>query len=107
MIKRGQNMVEKKPLLKCTNICKYFGVTKAVDHVDFELYDGEIRGLVGENGSGKSTLVSVFAAILERDDGEIEMDAMPYQPHNQIQANDLGVNMITQEMGTIDSLTIA
>ena len=107
MIKRGQNMVEKKPLLKCTNICKYFGVTKAVDHVDFELYDGEIRGLVGENGSGKSTLVSVIAAILERDDGEIEMDAMPYQPHNQIQANDLGVNMITQEMGTIDSLTIA
>lgn len=100
-------MKEKQLLMKCTNMCKYFGATKAVDHVDLELFHGEIRGLVGENGSGKSTLVSAIAAIFDRDHGEIELDGKPYRPRNQLEANDLGVNMIAQEMGTIDTLSIA
>ena len=100
-------MKEKKLLMKCTDMCKCFGVTKAVDHVDFELYRGEIRGLVGENGSGKSTLVNAIVAIFGRDGGQIELDGKPYTPRNQLEANDLGVNRMTQEMGTIDTLTIA
>lgn len=100
-------MREKQLLMRCTDMCKYFGVTKAVDHVNFELYRGEIRGLVGENGSGKSTLVSSIAAIFPRDSGEIVLDGKVYNPTNQLEANDCGVNMITQEMGTIDTLTIA
>ena len=46
-------------LLRAENIVKTFGPTKALQGVDFTLYAGEIRGLIGENGSGKSTLCSI------------------------------------------------
>ena len=47
-----------QPLLEVHNLKTYFytedGVVKAVDGVDFEVYPGEVLGLVGESGCGKS-----------------------------------------------------
>ena len=48
-----QNNVE--TLLKVENLCQYFGPTKAVDNVSFEVKKGEVFGLVGESGCGKTT----------------------------------------------------
>ena len=42
-------------LLRAEDLCQYFGPLKAVDHVSFELYKGEVFGLVGESGCGKTT----------------------------------------------------
>ena len=42
-------------LLKVENLCQYFGFTKAVDDVSFEVKKGEVFGLVGESGCGKTT----------------------------------------------------
>ncbi|MGZ6347844.1 MAG: ABC transporter ATP-binding protein, partial [Anaerolineales bacterium] len=58
----------KKPLLEVKNLKTYFytedGVVKAVDGVDFEVYPGEVLGLVGESGCGKSvSLLSVMRLI--------------------------------------------
>ena len=44
-----------KGLLKVEHLCQYFGPTKAVDDVSFEIKKGEIFGLVGESGCGKTT----------------------------------------------------
>uniref|UniRef100_A0A7J3X7E3 ABC transporter ATP-binding protein n=1 Tax=Thermofilum pendens TaxID=2269 RepID=A0A7J3X7E3_THEPE len=50
-----------KPLLEVKNLRAYyrtfFGVVRAVDGVSFELYRGEILGIIGESGCGKSSLV--------------------------------------------------
>lgn len=42
-------------LLKVDHLCQYFGSTKAVDDVSFEIHKGEVFGLVGESGCGKTT----------------------------------------------------
>ena len=42
-------------LLKVENLCQYFGATRAVDDVSFEIKKGEVFGLVGESGCGKTT----------------------------------------------------
>ena len=42
-------------LLRVENLCQYFGRTKAVDDVSFEVHKGEVFGLVGESGCGKTT----------------------------------------------------
>ena len=42
-------------LLKVDHLCQYFGPTKAVDDVSFEVHKGEVFGLVGESGCGKTT----------------------------------------------------
>jgi len=58
----------KKPLLQVKNLRTYFyteaGVVKAVDGVDFEVYPGEVLGIVGESGCGKSvTSLSIMRLI--------------------------------------------
>ena len=42
-------------LLHIENLCQYFGPTKAVDNVSFDIYKKEVFGLVGESGCGKTT----------------------------------------------------
>lgn len=42
-------------LLKVEHLCQYFGSTKAVDDVSFDIKKGEVFGLVGESGCGKTT----------------------------------------------------
>ena len=42
-------------LLKVEHLCQYFGRTKAVDDVSFDIKKGEVFGLVGESGCGKTT----------------------------------------------------
>ena len=47
--------------------------TVAVDHVSFEIHEGEIFGVLGPNGSGKSTLIRLMATLLIPDEGHIEI----------------------------------
>ena len=42
-------------LLRVENLCQYFGPTKAVHNVSFDIKKGEVFGLVGESGCGKTT----------------------------------------------------
>lgn len=66
---------EKKPCLRGSGLTKIFGMgrtkTVAVDHVDFEFYEGEIVSIVGESGSGKTTLAKMLLGLINTTDGEI------------------------------------
>ena len=46
---------EQEVLLKVENLCQFFGPTKAVNNVSFDIKKGEVFGLVGESGCGKTT----------------------------------------------------
>ena len=46
---------QNETLLRVENLCQYFGPTKAVDNVSFDIKKGEVFGLVGESGCGKTT----------------------------------------------------
>ncbi len=48
-------MSNNETLLRVEHLCQYFGPTKAVDDVSFEIKKGEVFGLVGESGCGKTT----------------------------------------------------
>ena len=47
--------------------------TIAVNHVSFEVKEGEIFGVLGPNGSGKSTLIRLMATLLLPDDGKLQV----------------------------------
>ena len=48
-------MSNNETLLRVEHLCQYFGPTKAVDDVSFDIKKGEVFGLVGESGCGKTT----------------------------------------------------
>ncbi|MEM1545588.1 MAG: ABC transporter ATP-binding protein [Candidatus Methanomethylicia archaeon] len=58
-------------ILKIANVTKKFRGLVAVNDVSFDLYNGEILGLVGPNGAGKTTLLNVINGIYKPDSGRI------------------------------------
>ena len=93
--------------LQIQNLCKTFGITKAVQNVSFEINKGEVHALIGENGSGKSTLTNMLTGIYTIDSGHFILDGKEIHPKNQVEANDEGVSIIVQELGTLSGLTVA
>src|SRR5262249_61286144 len=59
-----------EPVLRLTGISKSFGAVQALQNVDFEVYAGEVVGLVGDNGAGKSTLIKAIAGVNPPDTGQ-------------------------------------
>ena len=62
-------------VLACRCLRKTFGELVAVDHVGFEIGSGETYGVLGPNGAGKTTTISIVAGLLQRDAGEVLLDA--------------------------------
>ena len=60
-----------KLLLEARDVSKAYGLRPVLASLDFDLYDGERVGLVGENGAGKSTFLHILAGDLLPDDGLI------------------------------------
>ncbi len=58
-------------LLRVENLCQYFGPTKAVDDVSFDVRKGEVFGLVGESGCGKTTTGRSIIKIYDITSGNI------------------------------------
>ena len=58
-------------LLRVENLCQYFGPTKAVDGVSFDIKKGEVFGLVGESGCGKTTTGRSIIKIYDITSGNI------------------------------------
>ena len=93
--------------LKIQNLNKSFDVTKAVKDVSFNVNKGEVHALIGENGSGKSTLTNMLTGIYSIDGGKFILDGKEVAPKNQVEANDDGISIIVQELGTLSGLTVA
>lgn len=60
-----------KKAIKVRNVSKTIGKKKVLDNISFDVYEGEIVGLVGKNGAGKSTLLKVMTGLYNMDEGEI------------------------------------
>lgn len=55
------------------NVNKYYGKTKVLDNISFEINNKDIFGIVGHSGAGKSTLLRCLNGLEEFDDGEINI----------------------------------
>lgn len=73
-------------MIKVENLTKYFGSTKAVDDVSFEIKKGEILGFLGPNGAGKTTTMRIIAGFFAPDKGKVSVDGVLVdQKNNEIQ----------------------
>lgn len=97
----------REPLLRLEAIDKSFPGVHALDHVDFDLYEGETHILLGENGAGKSTLVKILSGSLPKDSGRIILRGSEVEITSSYHARLLGIGMVYQELSLIPSLSVA
>jgi len=94
-------------LLRMEQIDKSFPGVHALDHVDFDLSEGEVHSLLGENGAGKSTLMKILSGSIPRDGGRITIRGEEVHELNPERAQALGIGMVYQELSLVSSLSVA
>tara|TARA_Y100000590_G_scaffold422150_1_gene526531 strand:- start:698 stop:2449 length:1752 start_codon:yes stop_codon:yes gene_type:complete len=105
---------EKKALSKNSNtvtgdiyvqdVHKYFGVTKALNGVDFSANFGEIHAIVGGNGCGKSTLAKVMSGVLPIDKGKVSV--LGHTPTSPVMARNMGIATVFQEVMVAEEASV-
>lgn len=88
-------------LLQVDHLCQYFGKNRAVDDVTFEIYRGEVFGLVGESGCGKTTTGRCIMGLYPITSGQILFGGRPIVAGRP--GGEKGIQMIFQDpMASLD-----
>ena len=74
-------------MLEIKNVFKSFGQKMVLDHLNLEVQEGSIFGLVGVNGAGKSTLLRLIAGVYEPDAGTIVFNGEDTYNNENIRAD--------------------
>ena len=88
-------------------IVKRFGEVLANDHIDFNLFQGEIHALLGENGAGKTTLMRILYGLYHSDEGEITVNGKFSKILSPKDAIQMGIGMVTQHFTLVPTLSVA
>ena len=92
--------------MRVSGVEKSFPGVKALSDINFSLRKGTVHALCGENGAGKSTLMKIIMGIYKADKGQIYIDDQPVTIRSPIQAMELGISMIAQELNYVSDLSV-
>ena len=93
-----------KKIIEVKNLTKEYKNLKAVDDLSFEVYEGEILGLLGPNGSGKSTTMNSLLSLLNFSKGKIKIFNKEMQPDAYDVKAQIGV--VFQDVSVFDELNV-
>ncbi len=91
-------------IVSVKNLVKRYGELVALDHLSFDVKEGEIFGLLGPNGSGKTTAINCILSLLYYDKGEINLFDKPMAPDAYDIKRDIGI--IMQDVAVFEELTV-
>ena len=100
----GRN--RREVIVETRNLSMHFGGVRAVEQVDFMLFDKELRCLIGPNGAGKSTFFKCLTGQLNPTSGEViirDQETTGAEPH---EVASLGVGIKTQVPNVFDGLSV-
>src|SRR5262249_40575452 len=95
-----------EPLLDVRGLVKRFGGVTAADHIDLQVFPGEIVSIIGPNGSGKTTLFNLLSGLYKPDSGSIrfrgvETSGLP--PHRIAM---MGISRTFQNLRLFNNLSV-
>ena len=96
--------MQQKPIVQVEHLRKVYGSTVAVDDISFEVYQGEIFGMVGPNGAGKTTTIECIEGLRRPDGGHIRV--LGLDPHYDGYALRLRIGIQLQESVLQDRIKV-
>ncbi len=96
-----------QPIIKARGLMKRYGTVVAMNGSDFDLYPGEILGVIGDNGAGKSTLIKALSGAVVPDHGSIELEGQAVHFRRPDDARALGIETVYQNLAMSPALSIA
>lgn len=93
-----------KKIIEVKNLTKQYKSLKAIDNLSFDVYEGEILGLLGPNGSGKSTTINTILSLLKFQDGQIKIFGQKMNPDSYDIKRNIGV--VFQEVAVFEELSV-
>lgn len=91
-------------MIHIENLVKRYGDLVALNHLNLDIHEGEIFGLLGPNGSGKTTAINCLLSLLKYDKGTIEVFGQPMSPDNYQAKQQIGI--VLQNVAVFDELTV-
>ena len=100
-------LLHKEKILEVNNLSKEFPGVKALVNFNFNLYAGEVHGLVGENGAGKSTFIKLLSGAFQPNSGEMTIGDEKHRFFTPHLARRLGIQTVYQEDILVPSISAA
>jgi len=98
--------VKPAPVVEIKGLGKSFGLTRALEGLDLQVYAGEVIGLVGDNGAGKSTFIKILSGFERPDEGSVSIDGKPIVLKSAAEARAMGIETVYQEQALADDLSV-
>lgn len=95
---------KKEGIVHIENLVKRYGSLVALDHLNLDIMEGEIFGLLGPNGSGKTTAISCMLALLKYDKGSIRIMGEEMAPDSYEIKSQIGI--VLQNVAVFEELTV-
>ncbi len=84
-----------EPIISIRNLVKHYGSFEAVKDISFDVYKGEIFGLLGQNGAGKSTTLEIIETLRPKTSGKITVNGFDLDMHPEEIKKIIGVQLQT------------
>ncbi|MCK9207378.1 MAG: ABC transporter ATP-binding protein [Salinivirgaceae bacterium] len=98
------NIKEENIEIYVRNLVKKFGSFVANDHLNFEVYKGEIFGFLGANGAGKTTAMRILCGLSHPTSGEITVAG--YDVYKQTELIKKNIGYMSQKFSLYEDLTV-
>ena len=89
---------EVRNVLSIRGMCKSFGRNRVLDHIDLDVKEGSIMGLMGENGAGKSTMMKCLFGTYQKDEGTVFLNGKEVNFSGPKESLENGIAMVHQEL---------
>lgn len=91
--------ITKEKIIEIGSLQKSFGNVRALQGLDFNLYKGDIVGLLGDNGAGKSTLVKILSGFYRPDQGYFNFNGQKvnFKKYTVATAREMGIETVYQD----------
>jgi phospholipid/cholesterol/gamma-HCH transport system ATP-binding protein len=99
---------DREIILSARDVCVAFGKNVVLDHLDLDVYRGEILGFVGGSGTGKSVLMRSILRLIPRQRGVIKILGEDYDEVDELKkiALDMRLGVLFQHGALFSALTV-